>query len=1086
MARAVSLSSRKIRFFAGTILGASLELVLPGAAYAASETPAVNADSRSGTVAQTPAHKKTTHGHSRMTRGQTVRTVTKSTSVTPVAASTQATGPAPKPRPAAASSTTTERTAALAETGQGGTENILVTGSRLTTNSISEVQPVTTMDAEQIRKRGYTNVGLALMQENPSFGVPDNSPIGSQGSNGAGQTYVNMYNLGSQRTLTLVNGHRFVSSATSSIFGSVSGSPVDFSMIPSALVKKVETVSVGGAPVYGSDAIAGTVNIKMDDRYQGIKLDGQSGWSQRLQDINYRLSLAAGHHFDHDKGSIVFGAEYNQQFGMKDSDTPWTGANSYYFSRATSGPYSYVLSQGSREPTYTATGIPTIKDGYANKYGVNYDGIRSPTGTSMIFSNDGKSLIPETYNHATNSSTNVAGGNGFATANYDNLIVDQQRLTLTSLAHYDITDHLHASWEGWYGHTLSTNTAHTPYYSAYAHGKAGAKNGSLIMSTDNPYLTSEERTTIINALAQAKQSTDTFYLNRANTDLYSGAYTTDEQLFRTVAGLNGDFDFLHRNFQWEVSGTYGRSLASTTQNQIVTQNLFNAVNAVRGSNGAITCAPGYTNATIATKSETCAPLDVFGVNQASQQAVNYVTAVSRTNQVNSQFDIVADVKGKIVQLPAGALSFVLGYEHRREGFQFNPGTFKAGQIQADGTCTPYGNSVCETAVSGAYHTHEAFGELDAPLISPQMHVAGVYNLALHSAGRYVYNSMTGGFWTWTAGAAYSPTRDITFRGNYTRSLRAPSVTELFAPQASVYDDGADPCDYGSINGGSHPAIRAANCAKAGVPKGFVSRISSSSVLGTSGGNPHLQNEAANSFTGGVLIRPRPVSGLMIQADYVDILIKHEIADLGISDVMDACYDSASYPSNSWCNQFTRDPNTHEITNFTEGYYNIASEHFRGLQASLRYDMPLTKVGFSPDAGEVGVSLNYLHQFYHAYQVGSGSLQNELGGSGSPKDNFTANFNYTRGPLYFQWQMMYYGKSRVSPNVPVSEYEYPYYNQYFLFNMTTGYTFLKHYNANFVMNNVFDARPQFPYTGSTSRYWEGIIGRSFKLDISAEF
>ncbi|WP_039906670.1 TonB-dependent receptor plug domain-containing protein, partial [Acetobacter tropicalis] len=104
-------------------------------------------------------------------------------------------------------------------------------------------------------KRGYTNIGLALMRENPNYAVPDNSPIGAQqGKFGAGQTYADLLGLGSQRTLTLVNGRRFVSSATSSIFGVTAGSPVDVGNIPTLLIKKVETVVGSGGPVYGSDA----------------------------------------------------------------------------------------------------------------------------------------------------------------------------------------------------------------------------------------------------------------------------------------------------------------------------------------------------------------------------------------------------------------------------------------------------------------------------------------------------------------------------------------------------------------------------------------------------------------------------------------------------------------------------------------------------------------------------------------------------------------------------------------------------------------------------------------------------------------
>ena len=114
------------------------------------------------------------------------------------------------------------------------------------------------------------------------FSVPTNSPAGAQGSFGAGQTFVNMYNLGSQRTLTLVNGNRFVTTATSSIFGVVAGNPVDFASLPVNLVDRIETVSVGGAPIYGSDAIAGTVNVILKKNFDGLAFNAQNGISEKF------------------------------------------------------------------------------------------------------------------------------------------------------------------------------------------------------------------------------------------------------------------------------------------------------------------------------------------------------------------------------------------------------------------------------------------------------------------------------------------------------------------------------------------------------------------------------------------------------------------------------------------------------------------------------------------------------------------------------------------------------------------------------------------------------------------------------------
>lgn len=162
---------------------------------------------------------------------------------------------------------------------ESGTPEILVTGSRITKAPITD-QPVATLNSELLEQRGFTNLGQALLQL-PGFGVPGNSVAGSQGSFGAGQTFANLYNLGSQRTLTLVNGMRFISPATSSIFGAVAGSPVDLGQIAPSLVDRVEVVSVGGAPIYGSDAIAGTVNVILKKNYQGVELNGSSGAGSR-------------------------------------------------------------------------------------------------------------------------------------------------------------------------------------------------------------------------------------------------------------------------------------------------------------------------------------------------------------------------------------------------------------------------------------------------------------------------------------------------------------------------------------------------------------------------------------------------------------------------------------------------------------------------------------------------------------------------------------------------------------------------------------------------------------------------------------
>jgi Outer membrane cobalamin receptor protein len=158
---------------------------------------------------------------------------------------------------------------------------IIVTGSRIARPRFETVEPALVVSSDAIEMRGSDSIGQAL-KEQPAFGTPGATPIGEQSPLAQGQSFVNFLGLGSQRTLTLVDGRRFVSSNTASIFGPTgAGNQVDLNLIPTKLVDRVETIAVGGAPIYGADAIAGTVNILLRRDFAGFELDGQAGISSR-------------------------------------------------------------------------------------------------------------------------------------------------------------------------------------------------------------------------------------------------------------------------------------------------------------------------------------------------------------------------------------------------------------------------------------------------------------------------------------------------------------------------------------------------------------------------------------------------------------------------------------------------------------------------------------------------------------------------------------------------------------------------------------------------------------------------------------
>lgn len=965
-----------------------------------------------------------------------------------------------------------------------GTQDIIVTGSRLAQPKVTDL-PISMVSGQALADQGYTNIGQALTSL-PNFGVPGNSNVGSQGSFGAGQTFVNLYDLGAQRTLTLVNGNRFVSSATSSLFGAVQGSPVDLGQIAPSLVDRIDVVSVGGAPIYGSDAIAGTVNLILKKNYEGVELDGSSGISGKGDAADQNISLLVGHNFDEGRGNLTLNVYYDHQDGLTTADRNITSSEGPFFGNNPSGSYQYQLYRagGYKYPIFTNTGMPLFADDIPIYKGQPYAGITNAAGQAVFFNSSGQ-LVPFKDGVPLNNGITEVGGDGFPIDDFGNLLTQSKRIQATLLGHYDFTDHIRFHGEFWFGHDTAANLADQPYYSTALFAGAGEPNGNLILNTSNPYLSAADAALInseVNAFNGTDNATNDFYLTRANTDLETGAFRSTTNLYRIVGGFDGDFMIGSHKFTWDATANYGRVSTGTTQRELVTQNFYNALNAVRGADGQIECAPGYTSATIATFSSTCAPLDIFGVGNESQAALDYVTARARTHQVNTQFDAVAYVKGDILTLPAGDVQFDLGYEHRRESQSFNPGAFYRGELQSDGSYVQYGNSIPITPVSGAYHTDEGFGELSIPVISPDMHVPLIHSLDLSGAARYTRNSLTGGFWSYTGGGTYAPIGGLTFRGNYTRSFRAPSVTELYAPVGSTFELANDPCDARFIGAGNNPSQRAKNCAAEGIPADFVSNVADFTAEGSSGGSTNLKNEKANSWTAGGVFQPRFLPGFSLSADYISIDIANEIAEPGLENEMDACYDSADYPNNPYCSTFTRDAD-HQVVSFTDNYTNIAIAKFRALQAGIAYNFALDRLGLPEGAGALELSTNYLHTFKHFTKTGEADQELVLDNVSNPKDSFVTNIDWKTKGFDWLWTVTYYGPTKVDPN-NYDAYQYPRVSPYWMADTSIGIKAGEHFDIRLIVDNVFGLGVPFPYASaySQNKDWDAILGRYFRLNV----
>ena len=991
---------------------------------------------------------------------------------------------------------------------------IVVTGSRIAHTRVDTISPVSVITSKDLDTRGFSTLADAL-NEQPQFGIPGSSPVGdAQSGFGPGQNFINFLGLGSQRTLVLVNGQRFVSSNTASIFGPTGsgGGQVDLNIIPTKLIDHVETVAAIGAPIYGSDAIAGTVNVILKKNYQGFDIDGQAGISKYSDAQKYRVRALAGLNFADGRGNITIAGEYDTEKGLRFTDRGLTTSDDRFDSPRTPGQFTLVPYSDFRVPSVDVNGIPLVGGSFP-EFGFHVDfplspqqqplvfgpGLNfgvGPDGTQLKFDAAGN-LIPidfgQTIGPDDGFNVFTSGGNGLSLPQVENLLTDLKRYSANLITRYEFSDRVRVFGEGWYSVSQGRNLTSQPAYNSGLFDYAGTRDGNVILSIDNAFLTPSARAEIVSSINNNPLSDlnlgrtdnqDYFYLGRANYDLENGVATGKTEVYRFVGGVEADLRVLPvGDWKAQVTANYGHSLTSSVIPSLNQQNFLNAVNAVRDANGNIVCAPGYVNSGAATISSVCAPLNLFG-QQTSQAARDYVTSIARPKSVNTQKDFVSSIAGPLFKLPGGNLSFAAGYEHREESSRFDPGTFYFG-VPGPSPRETYGRSVPIDPVFGKFKTNEFFGELDGDLIGPENAVPLISSLSFQTAGRYVKNSIAGNDFTWTAGARYAPVRDLSFRVAFTRAIRSPSVTEAFNPSSSSFIFANDPCNSTNVNSGPAPATRAANCAAAGIVQPFSALSNQRSFNGITVGNAALQNEIANSFTAGTVFRPRFVSGLTMTVDYVNIRLKQAISAFSPDQVLNACYDSTSFATNPFCALITRD-SANQLSLVKTSYFNSALLQYRGVLVGLDYRLPTPFLGAT---SRLDLSASAQHLLTLNTSASAGDAPSKSAGSiGSSKNRGVASATYTNGGFTTQLQGNYIGPANLVPDQFKNQYSIPRVKGVVFTNFAISRTFGKRFTLRGDIDNLFDVKPPYPalLLGAYSTYFPGILGRYYRVGVEAHF
>src|ERR1041384_2747848 len=199
---------------------------------------------------------------------------------------------------------------------QGNSENmeeVVVTGSRIISTNLDSPSPVQTISSEDIAKTGILNT-QELLLKNPTFGTPTLSRTNSNFlTSGGGVATVDLRNLGVDRTLTLVDGRRFVS-------GNPGSMAVDYNTIPAQFIERIDILTGGASAVYGSDAVAGVVNIIYKKDFEGVAFDGQYGLSAEDDNEETQFGITLGTNTDDGRGNIMAHIGYTKQGAVYSRD----------------------------------------------------------------------------------------------------------------------------------------------------------------------------------------------------------------------------------------------------------------------------------------------------------------------------------------------------------------------------------------------------------------------------------------------------------------------------------------------------------------------------------------------------------------------------------------------------------------------------------------------------------------------------------------------------------------------------------------------------------------------------------------------
>ena len=920
----------------------------------------------------------------------------------------------------------TERAEQKAET-----ENtIVVTGSRLRTAFSKSPDPLMVIDPELSRQQGNVETAEVLQSSPVAQGSTQVTAFLSSNfvfNGGQGVQTLSLRGLGAERTLVLLDGRR---AGPSGVRGGVGA--FDLNVLPTSIIRSVEIVKTGASSIYGSDAIAGVVNILTKRDTDGIELRAFGSIPEHGGGETYQASATWGKEFD--RGHILLTGSWERREALRRKDRDFLDCTIDY-SFDDQGQRNDILDPRTGEPACVGNNNSGSIAIVVNNSGVAQNNLGRPPGSASNITTIGliqfngpgdqldlygfalrpplgpRSFVAPASFFAVNfnsPSTGVMDFNPEVDRNVTT-IPKTTRYTLFGSGSYELSDHVEAFGDLLYSH----RETHTDLVRQLAMNQFTSNQGRN--DTVPFYCATQVPTTSFGSPNPYCRATDV--LGDPINVGFTGAQliapivyvplTSDIKIdyYRAVGGVRGEVGLFGKPWRWEAWGQYSLSDGDYRQDVIFTD-AYDALNfRTRSCVGLTTEIRG----TPCIDVNLTDPRILVDGNFTDAER-DFLFGSDTGNTKYKQWTGEATISGEVVDLWAGPLQASLGLHIRRDSLKDVPGEI-----------TQSGNSWGLTAsgvTQGVAVTTEAFGEMSLPLFEDRpigsAEITGAVRVTNYKADRADGASdKDNGNWTYKLGANWAVTDWLRLRSTYGTSYRAPQLFEQFLADESSFlgQTTIDPCiQWGNaLAAGTISQNLADNCAAQGVSPTY-NGLNGTAIIFTGGGIGVLDPETSNAFTASVIFTPPPIwEGMRfsLAVDYFAIKVKGEITNLGSRNIVVSCLQSEFFPTDPLCGLFTRinDPtatNQSMITAVHDPFINVDTQLNRGYDFTARLTQDMGSKGNLTILGQA------TFQVEDAFELFAGAPSNNNGEAGDPKWVGQLDVTWAKKPFTILYSMNYVG------------------------------------------------------------------------------